>query len=146
MPAISTRHCFCRPRRYQRCCAPCGWGYILPTPWEITCYFQELLDNLDYVPESVINLLQMSRSNMEVFDRMQKLLISALRLDPQISRRVELLMSILGVGEVTALSWVLEIGEVKRFGSICQAVSYCGLCSAQKESAGKRSHQHQILH
>ena len=100
-------------------------------------YFQELHENLDYVPESVLNLLQMSRTSMESFDKMQKSLIRALRSDPQISQRVELLMSIQGVGEITALTWVLEIGEVERFGRISQAVSYCGLCSAQKESAGE---------
>ena len=102
-----------------------------------TRYFHELLENLDYVPESVLQLLQMSRSSMESFDKMQKSLIRALRADSQISHRVELLMSISGVGEVTALTWVLEIGEVNRFCRISQAVSYCGLCSAQKQSAGK---------
>ena len=100
-------------------------------------YFSELLENLDYVPESVINLLQMSRSNMESFDRMQKTLTRALVSDPQISDRVNLLMTIKGVGEVTALTWVLEIGEVERFDRVSQTVSYCGLCSAQNESAGK---------
>ena len=68
---------------------------------------------------------------------MQKTLICALRTDPQISQRVELLMSIQGVGEITALTWVLEVGDVSRFNRISQTVSYCGLCSAQKESAGK---------
>ncbi|MDH3973586.1 MAG: IS110 family transposase [Deltaproteobacteria bacterium] len=29
------------------------------------------------------------------------------------------------------------MGDAERFSSIGQAVSYCGLCSAQKESAGK---------
>jgi transposase len=33
---------------------------------------------------------------------------------------------------------VLEICEPERFGSIKKAVSYCGLCTAQKESAGKQ--------
>ena len=102
-----------------------------------TKYFQELLGSLDYVPESVLSLLQMTRSNMESFAKMQKSLISALRSNPQISRRVEMLMSIQSIGEVTALTWVLEIGDVERFSRINQAVSYCGLCSAQKESAGK---------
>jgi len=32
---------------------------------------------------------------------------------------------------------VLEIGDPRRFNSISKAVSYCGLCSAQRESAGK---------
>ena len=100
-------------------------------------YFQELLGSLDYVPESVVSLLKITRSNLETFTTLQKSLTSALRSDPQISERVELLMTIPGVGEVTALTWVLEIGEVHRFGQISKAVSYCGLCSAQKQSAGK---------
>lgn len=32
----------------------------------------------------------------------------------------------------------MEIGEPERFNSIAQAISYCGLCAAQKESAGKQ--------
>jgi transposase len=100
-------------------------------------YFQELLANLDYVPESVLNLLQITRSNLESFTMMQKSLIRALRSDPQIRQRAEKLMTIQGVGEVTALTWVLEIGDVHRFGRISRAISYCGLCSAQKQSAGK---------
>jgi transposase len=36
-----------------------------------------------------------------------------------------------------ALTWVLEIGEPSRFQSSREAISYCGLCSAQRESAGK---------
>ena len=36
-----------------------------------------------------------------------------------------------------ALTWVLEVGEPERFTSIRQAISYCGLCAAQKQSAGK---------
>lgn len=31
------------------------------------------------------------------------------------------------VGQVLALTWALEIGEVERLGSIVQATSYCGL-------------------
>jgi len=100
-------------------------------------YFQELLRNLDYVPDSVLNLLQMSHDSADFFSKMQKTLIYALRNESQISKRVELLMSIRGIGEVTALTWVLEMGDINRFGSIGQMVSYCGLCSAQKESAGK---------
>ena len=42
-----------------------------------------------------------------------------------------------GVGEILALSWALEIGEVQRFPSIAEAVSYCGLTSARHNSAGQ---------
>ncbi len=68
---------------------------------------------------------------------MQKRLLDELNNNPLIRERVARLMSIDGVGIITALTWVLEIGEPARFGSIRQAVSYCGLVSAQKQSAGK---------
>jgi transposase len=100
-------------------------------------YFHELLESIEDVPESVIEMLKMSRGAMEVFQSAQKKLVKSLREHPEICHRVELLMTIPGVGEVTALTWALEIGDRTRFGSIRKAVSYCGLCSAQKESAGK---------
>jgi transposase len=74
---------------------------------------------------------------MELLTDIQKKLVSALKNNPAIRERVKMLQTIDGVGEVTALTWVLEIGEPNRFSSIAKAVSYCGLCSAQKQSAGK---------
>jgi len=51
---------------------------------------------------------------------------------------VNRLRTIRGVGAVTALTWALEIGEPKRFPSIADAVSYCGLTSALNASADKQ--------
>jgi transposase len=101
-------------------------------------YFGQLLERVEDVPESVKDLLKLSRSGMELFEAVQKKLLKTLREDSLISKRVELLRSISGVGEVVALTWVLEIGDPKRFSNSRQAISYCGLCSsAQHESAGK---------
>lgn len=100
-------------------------------------YFNELLGSLSDVPASVIDLLGLSRSAMEVFQMNQRRLIDGLRRHPELAERVGRLMTIGAVGEVTALTWALEIGDPHRFGSVRQAVSYCGLCSAQSESAGK---------
>ena len=100
-------------------------------------YFHELLDQVEDVPDSVKQLLQLSRGSLDLFDSVQKKLTRALREDPLIRQRVELLRSISGVGEVTALTWVLEIGDPHRFSNSRQVISYCGLCSAQRESAGK---------
>lgn len=100
-------------------------------------YFGQLLERIEDVPESVKELLQLSRTNLELFEAVQRKLIRTLRQNVQIRERVERLMSISGVGEVTALTWVLEIGDPTRFSSSRQAISYCGLCSAQRESAGK---------
>jgi transposase len=41
------------------------------------------------------------------------------------------------VGPITALTWALEMGEVSRFPSIRQAISYCGLCGGEQSSADK---------
>jgi transposase len=100
-------------------------------------YFSELLGSLQQTPASVRQLLQLSRGQVELFETIQRRLLKELRTNPRLRERVARLQSIAGVGEVLALSWALEIGEVWRFGSIAQAVSYCGLCSAQHSSAGQ---------
>jgi len=99
-------------------------------------YFTNLLETVEDVPSSVKELLRLSRSGLEMFAVVQKKLLAALRENELIRERVQRLMTIPGIGEVTALTWVLEIGDPERF-SVRQAVSYCGLCSAQKESGGK---------
>ena len=100
-------------------------------------YFGELLEQVEDVPESVKELLRFSRGNLELFTTVQKKLTKTLREQPLIRERVERLMSIAGVGEIMALTWILEVGDPARFSSSRDAISYCGLCSAQRESAGK---------
>lgn len=100
-------------------------------------YFEQLLKDSEEIPASVKNLLQISRGHIVLLDGLQKRLIKELSGHELIRERVRRLMSIPGVGEVTALTWVLEIGEAHRFRNVNQVVSYCGLCSAQNESAGK---------
>jgi transposase len=100
-------------------------------------YFFEMLENIEDVPPSVIDMLKLSRSNLEIFNGIQKKLVLVLKNNQLIRDRVKRLQTIEGIGEITALTWVLEIGEPERFSSIAKAVSYCGLCAAQKQSAGK---------
>jgi transposase len=101
-------------------------------------YFNELLENLDseVAPQSVVRMLKMSRGHMEIFSAGQKSLIQSLQTDFRLSDRVKRLMTIPAVGEVLALTWALEIGEPERFKTVGQALSYCGLTSPQRESAG----------
>jgi len=101
-------------------------------------YFAQLLERIE-VPESVLELLRLSRAQVDLLRSIEKRLLAALRAHPLLRARVELLTSIPGVGVVTALTWILEVGEVERFSSIERAISYCGLCSALRESAGKSS-------
>jgi transposase len=100
-------------------------------------YFTELLDSVEEVPESVKDMLRLSRGALEMFETTQQQLLARLRKEPLLVKRVALLTGIRGVGEVTALTWSLEVGDPRRFTSIDRAVSYCGLTSALVSSAGK---------
>ena len=109
-------------------------------------YFTELLGNLEGVPESVKDLLRLSRGALEMFEATQRQLLNGLQKEPQLVERLAVLKSIRGVGEVTALTWALEICDPQRFRSIADAVSYCGLssaldCSADKQRRGPISKQ-----
>jgi transposase len=101
-------------------------------------YFADLMKSLREVPESVKDLLRMSRGSMEMFESTQKQLIKRLLCDPVLEQRLERLMSIDGVGPITALTWALEVADPHRFSSVADAVSYCGLTAAFRSSAGKQ--------
>jgi transposase len=100
-------------------------------------YFHALLEELERVPESVKDLLRLSRGTLESFEALERQLRERLAGHPQLAPRIALLMSIPGVGVVTALTWALEVGDPFRFSSSARAVSYCGLTSALISSAGK---------
>jgi transposase len=71
--------------------------------------------------------------------RFTKATVSAWRVqrDPLLAERIKRLRTVPGVGPITALTWALEIGDVSRFRSVKQAISYCGLCGDEKSSADK---------
>ena len=101
-------------------------------------YFTELLGTVEEVPESVKDLLRLSRGALEMFETTQQQLLVRLQKDPLLANRVSVLKSIRGVGEVTALTWALEVSDPQRFSSVARAVSYCGLTSALISSADKQ--------
>jgi transposase len=100
-------------------------------------YFTQLLATLQEVPESVKDLLRMSRGALEMFEISQKQLVKRLLAEPVLEARVERLASIPAVGPITALTWALEIVDPHRFSAIGDAESYCGLTTAFRSSAGK---------
>ena len=100
-------------------------------------YFPELLANADAVSESIRPLLQLSRDSITQLQRTEAAMIRSLQRDPLLAERVRRLQTIPAVGKVTALTWALEMGEISRFRSIRQAISYCGLCGDEKRSAEK---------
>jgi transposase len=104
-------------------------------------YFAELLSENKEIMEGTKPLLKIGRETIERLSQTERALVRTLEHDPLLAARVERLITIPGIGPVTALTWALEIGEVSHFPSVKHAVSYCGLCSGENSSAGiqKRS-------
>ena len=63
-------------------------------------YFSELLGSLQETPASLRGLLRISRSQVELFETIQRQLVQELRGNSDLAERVERLMSIDGVGEM----------------------------------------------
>src|SRR6202007_2057179 len=100
-------------------------------------YFRELLANNEEVNESIRPLLRVSRDSIVRLQKTEYALVSSLQRYPLLGERIKRLRTVPGVGPITALTWALEIGDVSRFRSVKQAISYCGLCGDEKSSAEK---------
>ena len=85
-------------------------------------YFTEFLATNEEISESLRPLLRLNRGMLVGLEKIEHGLLRSL------------------VGPVTAHSWVLELGEVNRFASVKQVISYCGLCADEKSSAGVAKH------
>src|SRR5579859_1266467 len=100
-------------------------------------YFAELMAGNKEIDQSIRPLLKLSREHIVRAQKLDYALVSSLERDPLLAERMKRLRTVPGVGPITALTWALEIGDVSRFQSIKQAISYCGLCGAEKSSADK---------
>jgi|SRR4051794_29125310 len=105
-------------------------------------YFRELLENIEEVPESLPTLLNMSRSAMDTFELAQRRLVTALRENKNLAERVELLMTIPGVGEVTALTWALRLAlwNVSAASATRSAIADCVAHNASRLAKSNAVH------
>jgi transposase len=94
-------------------------------------YFHELLSANQEVQPCIRSLLKINRETIERCQKTEYALVSSLQRDPMLAERIKRLRTIPGVGPITALTWALEIGDVSRFQTIKQAISYCGLCGEE---------------
>lgn len=101
-------------------------------------YFKELVKDNEWISQEMRPLLAFNREQIETLQGMDARLLRMLERHPRLQARVEALQAIRGVGPVTALSGALETGTPQRFASIRTAMSYCGLTSALRESAGQQ--------
>ena len=100
-------------------------------------YFSRLLATNTDIDDSIRPLLRLSRETIERCQKSEYALVSSLQRDPVLKERIRRLRTVPGVGPITALNWALEMGDISRFRSVKQAVSYCGLCGDERSSADK---------
>ena len=100
-------------------------------------YFRRLMTTNSEIDDSIRPLLRISRENIERCQKTEYALVSSLERDPLLKERIRRLRTVPGVGPITALNWALEMGDISRFRTIKQAVSYCGLCGDERSSADK---------
>jgi transposase len=98
-------------------------------------YFRELLATNQEITTRLRPLLKLCREDLVRLQKTESALVRSLSRDPVLVQRVERLQTIPAVGPITALTWALEIGDVRRFPSLKQVMSYCGLCGDEKSSA-----------
>jgi transposase len=100
-------------------------------------YFRRLMTTNSEIDDSIRLLLRISRETIERCQKTEYALVSSLERDPLLKERIRRLRTVPGVGPITALNWALEMGDISRFRSIKEAVSYCGLCGDERSSADK---------
>ena len=92
-------------------------------------YIRRLMATSSEIDDSIRPLLRLSRDTIQRCQKTEYALVSSLERDPLLKERIRPANGA-GVGPITALNWALEMGEISRFRSIKQAVSYCGLCES----------------
>jgi transposase len=92
------------------------------------------------LPEAGRRVLDGELDCIELFTEKIKQHEAHLRRTLKADEQVGWLMSLPGVGWLTAQFLVSEIGEIERFPSAKKLASYCGLCPSTRGSAGKVWH------
>ena len=99
-------------------------------------YFGALPEDNAALVEDLKPLLAFNRTQIERLEEMDDVITRHLIREPLLKERIQRLKAIAGVGDLTALCWAVEVGEPSRFPNERHAISYCGLCAAERESAG----------
>jgi transposase len=96
-------------------------------------YFRELLATNPDIDEGLRSLLRQCREMVVRLGKSESALIRSLQHDQLLVERVERLMSIPAVGPITALTWALEVGDVRRFSSIQESDQLLRAVRSRKE-------------
>lgn len=99
------------------------------------------VDHVDHVDPLLLGEFALQYDQFKLFkdqiSTVEKSLQSHLDQTPRLNAMYQLLLTIPGIGPITSSALIGCIGDIDRFGSGRQMVSYLGLCPKVRESAGK---------
>jgi transposase len=98
----------------------------------------ELLAEPDLALAVKANLSVMSSADQQV-ELLEQIVMQRVKLRPQFS----FLKTVPGIGQILALTIMLETGDIRRFASVGNYASYCRCVGSQKISNGKKKGQGQ---
>jgi len=101
-------------------------------------YFRELLATNPDIDEGLGSLLRLCRETVVRLQRTETALVRSLQRDPLLVERMERLMTIPAVGPITALTWALEVGDVRRFPRSRKPSAIAG-CAGRRRAPATRS-------
>src|SRR5207245_8255031 len=89
-------------------------------------YFRELLASNPHIDEGLGSLLRLCRETVVRLQKTESAMVRSLERDSLLIDRVERLMTISAVGPITALTWALEVRDVRRCSALKKAISGSG--------------------
>jgi transposase len=91
--------------------------------------------------EHLLLSAQASRSSIEFLGHHIKRIEKAVRKRVKLRKSFEYLLSVPGIGDILALTIMLEVGDIARFSRVGNFSSYARCVSSQRLSAGKKKGQ-----
>ena len=114
-----------------------SWGIIVDCSL-LSVKGQKLIEQSKArLPEYSLKVLEMWLEMLKKAQEAEAEIETMVRAEAARDEECQRLTSIPGVGPLTALVVRAEIGEIRRFSSAEQLISYCGLCPSVKQSADK---------
>ena len=106
----------------------------------IKCLTQEQIQQ-QFADPNVALAIDSNRILMNALDQQIKVLEQAILKQAKLDPRYRCLLSIGGVGEILALTIMLETGDIGRFAQVGNFTSYCRCVGSEKLSNGKKKGQ-----
>lgn len=95
----------------------------------------KLRSDCGYTSASIKTVIkqQLTEFNAHI-QKIEKRIKELIKSDMELQEKKKLLCSIPGIGEVTAATFLAEIGDINRFETVGQIVAYCGLSPSNQQS------------